>query len=247
MKAVALIPARLGATRFPGKLLAPLKGVPVIRRTYESTVRTQLFDQVIVVTDSDEILHEIQQHGGQAVKSKREYESGTDRIAEVAADMDADVFVNVQGDEPFVQREPLAHLLNCFVGFEGTHVQVASMVQELRDPLLIQDPNYVKVVMDMRENALYFSRSVVPYKRDPMAPIDYYEHIGVYAFRKNALINFTNWPMTALEAAEKIECLRFLEYGIPIRMITTTYMGVEIDTPEDIIRAEALMDKMGWQ
>lgn len=247
MRAVALIPARIGATRFPRKLLAEIKGKSVIRRTYESAKNTGLFSEVIVVTDSDEIMQEIQQHGGLAVKSKREYESGTDRIAEVAAYMEADIFVNVQGDEPFVQREPLSQLLQTFEGFEGTHVQVASMVQELKDPRLVADPNYVKVALNLREDALFFSRSVIPYPRDNNVPIEYYEHIGVYAFRKKALINFTNWPMTPLEAAEKIECLRFLEYGIPIRMIVTNYMGVEIDTPEDIIRAEALMDKMGWQ
>ncbi|MEI8279478.1 MAG: 3-deoxy-manno-octulosonate cytidylyltransferase [Bacteroidota bacterium] len=247
MRAVALIPARIGATRFPRKLLAEIKGKSVIRRTYESAKNTGLFSEVIVVTDSDEIMQEIQQHGGLAVKSKREYESGTDRIAEVAAFMEADIFVNVQGDEPFVQREPLAQLLQAFDGFEGTHVQVASMVQELKDPQLVSDPNYVKVAMNLREDALFFSRSVIPYPRDNKVPIEYYEHIGVYAFRKKALINFTNWPMTPLEAAEKIECLRFLEYGIPIRMVITNYMGVEIDTPEDIVRAEALMEKMGWQ
>jgi 3-deoxy-D-manno-octulosonate cytidylyltransferase len=247
MRAVALIPARLGATRFPNKLLAEIKGKTVILRTYESTVKTGLFEEVIVVTDSDEIMQEIQQHGGKAVKSKKLYDSGTDRIAEVAATMEADVFVNVQGDEPFVQRAPLAELLNVFVGFEGTHVMVGSMVQELRSPELIADPNYVKVALDLQENALFFSRSIIPYPRETNIPITYYEHIGVYAFRKKALMSFTSWQMTPLEAAEKIECLRFLEYGIPIRMVTTNYMGVEIDMPEDIAKAEALMEKMGWE
>lgn len=246
MKAIALIPARLGATRFPAKLLAPLKGKSVIRRTYESAVGTGLFDEVIVVTDSDEIMAEIANHGGKAVKSKREYESGTDRIAEVAADMDADIFVNVQGDEPFVQREPLAQLLDLFKGADGNSVQVASLVQQLTDEALIQDPNYVKVALDLNNNALFFSRSVIPYPRDKKVNIPYYEHIGVYAFRKQALMNFTNWPMTPLEAAEKVECLRFLEHGVPMRMAVTQYMGVEIDTPEDIVRAEELMAKNGW-
>jgi 3-deoxy-manno-octulosonate cytidylyltransferase (CMP-KDO synthetase) len=247
MRAIALIPARLGATRFPSKLLAPLKGKSVIRRTYESAVGTGLFDEVIVVTDSDEIWQEITTHGGKAVKSKRAYESGTDRIAEVAATMEADVFVNVQGDEPFVQKEPLAQLLDLFKGADGDSVQVASLVQLLTDPALIKDPNYVKVAMDLYDNALFFSRSVIPYPRDTTLDIPYYEHIGVYAFRKKALMDFTNWPMTPLEAAEKVECLRFLEHGVPMRMAVTKYMGVEIDTPEDIIRAEALMAKNGWE
>jgi len=247
MKTIALIPARLDATRFPAKLLAPLKGKSVIRRTYESAVGTGLFDEVIAVTDSDEILNEIVKHGGKAIKSKREYESGTDRIAEVAADMDADVFVNVQGDEPFVQKEPLAQLLELFKGSEGDKVKVASLVQRLTDPVLINDTNYVKVALDLNNNALFFSRSIIPYPRNSEIDIRYYEHIGVYAFRKEALISFTNWPMSPLEAAEKVECLRFLEYGIPMRMAITQYMGVEIDTPEDITRAELLMERNGWE
>jgi len=247
MKVIALIPARLGATRFPAKLLAPLKGKSVIRRTYESATATGLFDEVIVVTDNDDILNEIVSHGGKAVKSKKEYESGTDRIAEVAADMEADVFVNVQGDEPFVQKEPLAQLLELFRGADGDNVRVASLVQRLTDPGLVKDPNYVKVAMDLNNNALFFSRSVIPYPRDITIDIPFYEHIGVYAFRKQTLMDFTNWPITPLEAAEKVECLRFLEHGLPMRMAITQYMGVEIDTPEDITRAEELMAKNGWE
>lgn len=247
MRSVALIPARLGATRFPAKMLAPLNGKSVILRTYESTVRTGLFSEVIVVTDSDEILNEINNNGGKAVKSKRDYDSGTDRIAEVAATMDADVFVNVQGDEPFVQKEPLEALLKVFEGEAGMAVQVGSLCQVLEDPVFITDPNYVKVALDLNNNALFFSRSVIPYKRDTNAPVNYYEHIGVYAFRKKPLLDFTNWKGTPLELAEKVECLRFLEHGIPMKMVVTKYMGVEIDTPEDIIRAEALMVKMGWE
>jgi len=247
MKAIALIPARLGATRFPAKMLASLRGKSVIRRTYESAVGTGLFDEVIVVTDSDQIFDEIIRQGGKAVKSKRTHESGTDRIAEVAVDMNADVFVNVQGDEPFVQKEPLGQLLELFKGADGKAVKVASLVQQLKDPALINDPNYVKVALDLNNNALFFSRSIIPYPRNSEVAIPYYEHIGVYAFRKEALISFTKWPATPLEAAEKVECLRFLEHGIPIRMAITQYMGVEIDTPEDITRAELLMEKNGWK
>lgn len=246
MKVIALIPARLGATRFPSKLLAPLKGKSVIRRTYESAMATGLFDEVIVVTDADEIMDEIIQNGGKAVKSQGIYESGTDRIAEIAANMDADVFVNVQGDEPFVQKQPLEELLQLFAGADGDKVQVASLVQRLTNPALIQDHNYVKVALALNNDALFFSRSVLPYPRNKEIDIPYYEHIGVYAFRKQALMQFTNWPMTPLEAAEKIECLRFLEHGVPLRMAVTQYMGVEIDTPEDIIRAEKLMEEKGW-
>ncbi len=247
MKVIALIPARLAATRFPRKLLASLKGKTVIRRTYEAAINTRLFNEVIVVTDSEEILNEVINHGGKAIKSKGVYESGTDRIAEVAHGMDADVFVNIQGDEPFVQKEPLCQLLELFIGEEGSKVQVASLAQRLTDPALIKDPNSVKVALALNNDALFFSRSVVPYPRDLEMDIPYYEHIGVYAFRKQALVNFTNWPVTPLEAAEKIECLRFLEYGVLVKIAITRYMGVEIDTPEDIARAEELMAKNGWE
>jgi 3-deoxy-manno-octulosonate cytidylyltransferase (CMP-KDO synthetase) len=247
MRSIALIPARLNATRFPEKLLMPIRGKSVILRTYESALNTGLFDEVIVVSDSDRIIEEITKNGGKAVKSKGQYESGTDRIGEVAADMDADVFVNVQGDEPFVQKTPLQKLLQVFEGAPGKNIQVASLVQKLKDPELIADPNYVKVALDMRMNAMYFSRSPIPYWRNKDFPINYYEHIGVYAFRKKALMDFMEWPMTPLETTEKIECLRFLENGVPIRMVLTQYMGVEIDVPEDITRAEAFMEQMALQ
>ena len=237
-RAVALIPARYAATRFKGKLMADLGGKTVIRRTYESTVATELFDEVIVVTDSDTIYNEITEHGGKAVMSKQEHESGSDRIAEAAKDMNADIIVNVQGDTPFVKKEPLQKLL---MQFGDSTVQVGSLMQELKEQQFIDDPNYVKVAVDKNNNALFFSRSVIPYPRNKDITITYYEHIGVYAFRKEALLNFTTWPLSPLEDAEKIECLRYLENGISIRMVITDYMGVEIDTPEDLERAAGLL------
>lgn len=240
MKRIAMIPARYAATRFPAKLMQVLGPKTVIRHTYDNTLATGLFDDVIVVTDSDIIFEEITSNGGKAIKSKKEHESGSDRIAEAAADLDVDVIVNVQGDEPFVKREPLEKLLQVFDGEEGQNVQVASLMQLLKEEELIADPNYVKVAVDRNWNSLFFSRSVIPYARNKEISIPYYEHIGVYAFRKQALLNFTSWPMTPLEAAEKIECLRYLEYGIPLKMVLTDYMGVEIDTPEDLERAAKL-------
>ena len=245
MKAIALIPARLEASRFPQKLLADLRGKTVLRRTYEATVATGLFDEVIVVADDDKLIQEIEQYGGKAIKSKREYESGTDRIAEVAAHLEADVFVNVQGDEPFTQKQPLADLLDAFRQDEEHKVQVASLCRELSDPELIADPNVVKVTFDKHHNSICFSRSIIPYPRNQDIRIKHYQHIGVYAFRKAALMNFTNWPMTPLEEAEKIECLRFLEHGISLRMVETSATGVGIDMPGDIARAEAYMDLNG--
>lgn len=238
MNKIAMIPARYAATRFPAKLMQLLGNKTVIRHTYDNTIATGLFNDVVVVTDSDIIYNEIINSGGKAVMSKRQHESGSDRIAEAVANMEADIVVNVQGDEPFVQKEPLEKLLAVFT---DENVQVASLMQQLKDEQLIADPNYVKVVTDKNMNALMFSRSPIPYHRDKtIAPV-YYEHIGVYAFKKQALLNFTNWEMTPLEAAEKIECLRYLENGVAIKMVITKYMGIEIDTPEDLEKAIKLL------
>lgn len=238
MKIVALIPARYDATRFKGKLMARLGDKTVIRQTYEATVATGLFDEVIVATDSDIIYKEITSHGGKAMMSKKEHESGSDRIAEAAAAINVEIIVNVQGDTPFIKKEPLEKLLK---QFDDASVQVASMMQVLTKQSEIDDPNFVKVAVDKNMNSLFFSRSVIPFTRDKNVPVTYYEHIGVYAFRKKALLDFTNWPVTPLEAAEKVECLRYLENGIPLRMIVVDYMGVEIDTPEDLARAADLI------
>ena len=234
----AFIPARYAATRFPAKLMQMLGDKSVIRHTYDNTKATGLFDEVYVVTDSEIIFNEIVANGGKAIMSKREHESGSDRIAEAIENIDIDIVVNVQGDEPFVKREPLEKVLACF---EDPRVKVASLMQVLTNPASIEDPNYVKVAVDKNWNALFFSRSVIPYPRSTDTAMTYYEHVGVYAFKKQALIDFTNWPMSPLEAAEKIECLRYLENGVSIKMAVTHYMGVEIDTPEDLIKAAALL------
>lgn len=233
MKKIALIPARYAATRFPGKLMQMLGDKTVIRHTYENTVATNLFDDVFVATDSPVIYDEITSHGGKAVMSQREHESGSDRIAEAVADREVDIILNVQGDEPFVRREPLQKLLEVFEGEEGKEVQVASMMQIFTQQSFVENPNNVKVVVDNNMNSLMFSRSVIPYNRANNS-VNYYHHIGVYAFRKAALMKFTNWQMTPLEAAEKIECLRYLEHGIPLKMVLVNFKGVGIDTPEDL-------------
>jgi 3-deoxy-manno-octulosonate cytidylyltransferase (CMP-KDO synthetase) len=238
MRKIAMIPARYAATRFPGKLMQQLGNKTVIRHTYQATVATGLFDEVIVVTDSEIVFSEITSAGGTVVMSKQEHESGSDRIAEAASTMDVDIIVNVQGDTPFVKKDPLQKLLQ---QFDDPSVQVASLMQALHKQEEIDDPNFVKVVVDKNMNSLFFSRSVLPYPRDKNIPIDYYEHIGVYAFRKQALMNFSGWPVSPLEAIEKIECLRYLENGIPLRMVVVDYMGVEIDTPEDLERAGKLL------
>jgi len=234
MNCIAMIPARYASTRFPAKLMQLLDNKTIIRHTYDNTVKTGLFDQVIVVTDSPVIYDEIKSNGGEVMMSRRSHESGSDRIAEAVENLDTDIVVNVQGDEPFVQKAPLEKLLDIFKKDESGGVQVASLMQVMKNKKNIEDPNYVKVVVDLQMNALFFSRSVIPYPRDESLSISYYEHIGVYAFRKQALMNFSRWPVTALEAVEKIECLRYLEHGISLKMVLTDYMGIEIDTPEDL-------------
>jgi 3-deoxy-manno-octulosonate cytidylyltransferase (CMP-KDO synthetase) len=236
MNCIAMIPARYASTRFPAKLMKMLGNKTVIRLTYDNTVRTGLFDKVIVVTDSPVIFDEIKSNGGEVMMSTKSHESGSDRIAEAVENLDADIVVNVQGDEPFVQKAALEKLLEVFRKDES--VQVASLMQVIKDKKNIEDPNYVKVVVDLQMNSLFFSRNVIPYPRDQSVSVTYYEHIGIYAFRKQALMNFTRWPVTTLEAAEKIECLRYLEHGIPLKMVLTEYMGIEIDTPEDLLKAK---------
>lgn len=244
MKTIAAIPARYAATRFPGKLMQKLGNKSVIAHTYENTMATRLFDEVIVVTDSKIIFDEITHYGGYAIMSKKSHESGSDRIAEAIAEIDVDLVINVQGDEPFVNKETLIKLLNVFSGDDSATVQVVSVMQQLKNDNQINDPNYVKVAVDKNMNALMFSRSVIPYPRSTAVIPVYYEHIGIYAFRKQALINFAGWKMTPLETAEKIECLRYLENAIPIKMVVSEYMGIEIDTPEDLERANALITKI---
>ena len=240
MKVIALIPARYASTRFPYKLLQKLGDKTVIRHTYDNTAATGIFDKVIVVTDHAGIYEEIAAHGGRAMMSVKEHESGSDRIAEAAADMEVDVILNVQGDEPFVNKKALEQLVNAFRD-PDKNVQVGSLMKKITNPALINDPNYVKVVVDKNMNSLLFSRSPIPYHRDKNLILDYYEHIGVYAFRKSALMLFTQWPITPLEAAEKIECLRYLENGIPLKMIITEEASVKIDVPEDLIKAEEFL------
>ena len=237
MKVMALIPARYAATRFPGKLMQEMEGKTIIRHTYDNTKNTLLFDEVIVVTDHEIIFEEIIKNGGYAIMSRREHESGSDRIAEAIADIDVDIIVNVQGDEPFVNKAALEQLLLAFHGSPHENVQVVSLMHAIHDEEDINNPNWVKVVVDQNHNALYFSRSPIPYRRNANSSLPYFKHIGIYAFRKNALLNFTHWQPSPLEEAEKLEQLRYLENGIKIKMVLTSEAPLSIDTPADLEKA----------
>lgn len=241
MKIIAVIPARYASTRFPAKLMQDLGGQTVISRTYRAALETGLFDEVFVVTDSDLIYDEIVQQGGKAVKSKSEHESGSDRIAEAVEDMNVDVVVNVQGDEPFIDRESLSMLVEVFRNDTQKKVDVASLMREIKEEDEINNPNNVKVVVDQHGMALYFSRSVIPYPRERNVGVRYFQHIGIYAFRKAALIDFYHLPMQSLEASEKLEQLRYLEFGKRIKMVETTHVSFGIDTPEDLIKARKML------
>jgi 3-deoxy-manno-octulosonate cytidylyltransferase (CMP-KDO synthetase) len=241
MKIIAVIPARYASTRFPAKLMQDLGGKTIILRTYQAAIGTNLFEDVFVVTDSDLIYNEIISNGGKAIRSIKEHESGSDRIAEAIAAMDVDVVVNVQGDEPFIDKDSLQKVLTVFQDDTTNSIDLASLMREITDENEIQNPNNVKVVVDQNNIALYFSRSVIPYPREKNVGVRYFQHIGIYAFRKQALLDFSTLPMKSLEASEKLEQLRYLEFGKRIKMVETNHVGIGIDTPEDLEKARLLL------
>jgi 3-deoxy-manno-octulosonate cytidylyltransferase (CMP-KDO synthetase) len=241
MKVIAVIPARYASTRFPAKLMQDLGGITVITRTYEAAVNTNLFDDVFVVTDSDLIFNEIVSQGGKAIMSTKEHESGSDRIAEAVSNLDVDIVINIQGDEPFIDRDTLSKLIQVYKNDTKGEVDLASLMREITEIQEVENPNNVKVVVDQSGFALYFSRSVIPYPREKNVGVRYMQHVGIYAFRKQALMDFYNLPMKSLEASEKLEQLRYLEFGKRIKMVETNHVGIGIDTPEDLEKARRLL------
>jgi 3-deoxy-manno-octulosonate cytidylyltransferase (CMP-KDO synthetase) len=237
MKIIAIIPARYDSSRFPGKPLVLLKGKSVIQHVFEKVQGSELFDQVIVATDNDQIYNAVKNFGGRVQMTDPRHKSGSDRVAEICADLDFDVVVNVQGDEPFIEKQPLNDLINCF---QDPAVEIASLMHELTED--IENPNYVKVITDLAGDAIYFSRSPLPHNFRN-SPITYFRHIGVYAFRKNALLEFISFPPAELEQIEKLEQLRLLENGKKIRMVKTAYSGFGIDTKADLQKAEKFLDR----
>ena len=240
MKIIAVIPARYEASRFPGKLMQILGDKTVISTTYQNVVATNLFDEVFVATDSEIIFNEIVNNSGKAVMTGQ-HETGSDRIAEAVQNIDCDIVINVQGDEPFLKTEPLKQLINVFNNDQKKEISLASLKIKLSEKEEIENPNNVKVITDLNGFALYFSRSVIPYHREKSIDAEYFKHIGVYAFRREALIKFSNLEMTPLEKLEKIECIRYLENGMKIKMIETDFVGVGIDVPEDLEKARQIL------
>ena len=242
MKIIAVIPARYAASRFPGKLMQILGEKTVIATTYQNVVETALFDEVFVATDSEIIFDEITKIGGKAVMTGQ-HETGSDRIAEAVQNIDCDIVINVQGDEPFLKTEPLKQLIEVFKNDINKEISLASLKIRLKNQEEVENPNNVKVITDLQNFAMYFSRSVIPFPRETSVEHLYYKHIGVYAFRKEALVKFANLEMTPLEISEKIEAIRYLEHGMKIKMIDTDFIGVGIDVPEDLEKAREILSR----
>lgn len=243
MKIVAMIPARYDSERLPGKLMMDLGGIPIILRTYQNVISSRLFDEVFVITDSQIIYNLINNNGGNVFMSSVKHDNGSDRIAEFASKINSDLILNVQGDEPFIDKSSLEKLISVFIDDDKKNIDLASIMQLITNETDLLSPNNVKVVVDKNNFAIYFSRSVIPFNRSKDKNIKHFKHIGVYAFRKESLLYYYKSKSTTLEKLEKLEQLRFLENGKKIKMVQTDYKGHGIDVMEDLINARKILDE----
>jgi len=241
MAAIVIIPARYDSTRFPGKPLYPLRGMPVIRHVYENSKRSRLADDVIVATDSETIFEKVLSFGGKAAMTDRNHQSGTDRIAEVARSTDCDIIVNVQGDEPLIRSEMIDDVISLL---EDKRASIGTLIKKIDDLQEITDPNVVKIVFDNQGFALYFSRAQIPFRapHSELSAPDYYKHIGIYSYRRDILLTLAGMEQTGLERVEKLEQLRALENGMKIKIRETFFETYGVDTPEDIERVEKCLN-----
>jgi len=235
MNTVAVIPARYASVRLPQKPLQMLAGKSLIQRVYEAVTHTNLFEKVIIATDHPVIFTHCLGFQAEVKMTSPKHNSGTDRMHEALQGIDCDIAINIQGDEPFITKEPLEKLISAFT---DDSVNCASLMHTFDDATDAQNPNFVKVIVDNRSDAIYFSRSVIPYDREHTQNVTYYKHIGVYAYRPDTLKLFVSFPKGRYEAIECLEQLRLLENGIKIRMVQTEYRGIGIDTLEDLHKAE---------
>ena len=240
---VIVIPARYGSTRLPGKPLVPLAGTSMIQRVYERAKLSKLAARVIVATDDDRIIKAVQAFGGEARMTRTEHRTGTERVAEVAAHTDGQVFVNVQGDEPLLNPEVVDAAITALL--EDAATSVASVATPIKTPSDIMDPNVVKTVLDFDENALYFSRAPIPWLRDAAAKMEvrHLKHLGLYFFQRDALLEYPPLPQGPLEKIEQLEQLRWLENGYKIRIAEVEHDSVSVDVPDDIPKVERLLQK----
>jgi len=241
LNVLAVIPARYTSSRFPGKPVASIAGKPMIQHVVERVRRAQRVSRTLVATDEPAIRDAVQAFGGEAVLTRRDHLTGTDRVAEVAAHISADIYVNVQGDEPLIDPETIDGLIAVLI--EDAAVLIASATAAILQPNDIMDPNITKVVRDFDGNALYFSHAPIPWVRDRQQSVAarHWKHIGLYAFRREALLDFPTLPPGELERLEQLEQLRWLENGYRIRMVETEYDAVSVDVPADIDRVEKLL------
>jgi len=244
MSVLAVIPARFASTRLPGKPLVPLGGKPMIERVWDRVRQSASVSSVLVATDDERIRSAVEAFGGQAVMTRPDHRSGTERIAEVAAARkDIDIFVNVQGDEPLIDPAAIDQAVEAIES--DSEVNVSTLAVPISNPADIMDPNVVKVVLDFDGNALYFSRAPIPWVRDRGGPVhaQHLKHLGLYAFRRDALLEFATFPQGDLERIEQLEQLRWLENGYRIRVAETEHDSVSVDVPEDVKRVEALLSE----
>lgn len=241
MRAIGVIPARWGSTRFEGKVLAQINGKPMIEHVWQRARQSRLLKEVIIACDDERIAGAAEKFGAKAVLTSREHACGTDRVAQVAADVIAEIIVNIQGDEPLIHHNVIDDLVAALQGNRSSKMATAIKIVQSAEELA--NPNVVKVVVDAQGDALYFSRSVIPYDRDNagMDRIKYYKHLGIYAYRKNFLLKFKDMPKSQLEQAEHLEQLRALEAGVKIRTILTDIETIGVDTPEDLARVTKIL------
>lgn len=241
MRAIGVIPARWGSTRFEGKVLARIKGKPMIQHVWERSRQSRVLDEVIVACDDEKILKAVESFGGKAVLTSKAHASGTDRIAEAVGSIKADVIVNIQGDEPLIHYKIIDELAGALL--KDKNIPMATVIKPIVNQEELADPNVVKVVVDSRLFALYFSRSVIPYTRDAAGSRKTvcYKHLGIYAYRRDFLLSFKDMPKSKLEMAEQLEQLRVLEAGYKIKTIITDMETIGVDTPADLARVEKLL------
>jgi 3-deoxy-manno-octulosonate cytidylyltransferase (CMP-KDO synthetase) len=242
MKVVAILPARYGSTRFPGKPLVDIAGKPMIQHVYERTSQTRSIDRVIVATDDERIRVAVEAFGGEVQMTRDDHPSGTDRLAEVAGRIDADLIVNVQGDEPLIDPEMIAAAVAPLL--TDPSIQMGTLMTRIEDIEEYLNPNAVKVVADLAGFALYFSRAPIPYGRDlaqTVVPASAYKHIGLYVYRRDFLLQYPTLSETPLEQFEKLEQLRALEHGHRIRIVETDRQSIGVDVPQDVDRVLNLL------
>ena len=243
-KIVAVVPARYGSTRFPGKMIAQIAGKPVVWHTYQQVLRSELVSEVIIAADDNRILEALEPFDVPVVMTRPDHQSGTDRIAEVAANLDADIIVNVQGDEPLIDPHTVDEAIRPLL--ENPDIPMGTVKRKITDLEMVIDPNVVKVIVDNRGRAIYFSRLPIPYIRDEAdrkgATGHHWQHIGLYVFRREFVMQFAKMAQTPLEKLEKLEQLRVLENGYDIAVVETEHESVGVDTPEDLERVRALIE-----